>query len=122
MLYTPPTERSQYFGECHHVLVEGTDLAERAANDQFEYSVATMPPTLQHRRLAYALVVVTLAAYATVPPFATIQLPRVDGFVPSITTIAFVADLVTAILLFAQFSATGSRALLLLASSYLFLA
>jgi len=95
-------------------------LAERAANDQFEYSVATMPPTLQHRKLAYALVVVTLAAYATVPPFATIQLPRVDGFVPSITTIAFVADLVTAILLFAQFSATGSRALLLLASSYLF--
>ena len=42
-----------------------------------------MPPTLQHRRLAYALVVVTLAAYATVPPFATIQLPRVDGFVLS---------------------------------------
>jgi len=83
VLYTPPTERSQYFGECHHVLVEGTDLAERAANDQFEYSVATMPPTLQHRKLAYALVVVTLAAYATVPPFATIQLPRVDGFVLS---------------------------------------
>ena len=34
--------------------------------------------------------------------------------------IIFVTDLVTAVLLFGQFSATGSRALLLLASGYLF--
>ena len=34
--------------------------------------------------------------------------------------IIFVADLVTAVLLFAQFSATGLRALLVLASGYLF--
>ena len=34
--------------------------------------------------------------------------------------IVFVTDLVTAVLLFGQFSATGSRALLVLASGYLF--
>ena len=34
--------------------------------------------------------------------------------------IIFVTDLVTAVLLFGQFSATGSRALLVLASGYLF--
>ena len=95
-------------------------MAERAARDQFEYSVATLPPTPRHRRLAFAVVVVTLAAYGAVVPFASLPLPRFDSFIPTVMAIIFVTDLVTAVLLFGQFSATGSRALLVLASGYLF--
>ena len=95
-------------------------MAERAAKDQFEYSIATLPPTLRHRRLAFAVVVVTLAAYGAVLPFSGTPLPRIDSFIPTVMAIAFVTDLVTAVLLFGQFSATGSRALLMLASGYLF--
>jgi signal transduction histidine kinase len=47
-------------------------------------------------------------------------MPRIDSFIPTILAITFVTDLVTAVLLFSQFSATGSRALLVLASGYLF--
>ena len=47
-------------------------------------------------------------------------LPRIDSFIPTMMAIIFVTDLVTAVLLFGQFSATGSRALLVLASGYLF--
>jgi hypothetical protein len=95
-------------------------LAERAAKDQFEYSIATLPPTLRHRRMAFAVVVVTLAAYGAMLPFSGTALPRIDSFIPTVSAIAFVTDLVTAVLLFGQFSASGSRALLMLASGYLF--
>ena len=95
-------------------------LAERAARDEFEYSVATLPPTLRHRHLAFAVVVVTLAAFGAVAPFAGLPLQRFDSFIPTVMAIIFVTDLVTAVLLFGQFSATGSRALLVLASGYLF--
>ena len=54
------------------------------------------------------------------PPFASIQLPRVDGFLPGFQTVVSVADLVTATLLFAQFSIQPQRALLMLASGYIF--
>ena len=94
--------------------------AERAARDEFEYSVATLPPTARHRRLAFAVVVITLAAYGAVAPFASTPLPRIDSFIPTVMAIVFVTDLITAALLFGQFSAIGSRAILMLASGYLF--
>jgi signal transduction histidine kinase len=95
-------------------------LAGREARDEFEYLVATLPPTLRQRQLAFLVVVVTLAVFGAVAPFASLTLPRFDGFVPAMAAIIFVADLVTSVLLFGQFSATGSRALLVLASGYLF--
>ena len=95
-------------------------LAERTAGHQFEYSVATAPPTLLQRQLAFVVVVVTLAAFGAVAPFASLTLPRFDSFIPAMAAIIFVTDLVTAALLFGQFAASGSRALLVLASGYLF--
>jgi signal transduction histidine kinase len=70
--------------------------------------------------LAFAVIVATVVAYGAVAPFAKIPLPRVDSFIPTMMAIVFVTDLVTALLLYGQFSTTGSRALLLLASGYLF--
>jgi signal transduction histidine kinase len=95
-------------------------LAERTARNEFEYSVATAPPTLLQRRLAFVVIVVTLAAFGVSIPFADIPLQRFDSFIPAMAAIIFVADLVTAVLLFGQFAASGSRALLVLASGYLF--
>jgi hypothetical protein len=91
-------------------------LEERA----IEYSMATSPATPWHRWLAFAVIVVSLVAYGAVAPFARIPLPRIDSFIPTVMAIVFVTDLVTAVLLFGQFSVTGSRALLVLASGYLF--
>ena len=90
------------------------------AKGQFEYSVATMPPTMRQRRLAFVVVVVTLAMFGAAAPFAGLPLQRFDSFVPAMAGIIFVTDLVTAVLLFSQFSTTGSRALLVLASGYFF--
>ncbi|HEY1448113.1 MAG TPA: MASE4 domain-containing protein [Caulobacteraceae bacterium] len=86
----------------------------------FEFSVATAPSTRRQRQLAAAVVVATLIAYLVTIPYAAIVLPRLDSFVPTVFAIIFVADLVTAVLLFGQFAAIGSRPLLVLASGYLF--
>ena len=95
-------------------------MPELAAKEQFEYSMATSPATPWHRRFAFAVIVVSLVAYGAVAPFASIPVPRIDSFIPTMMAIVFVTDLVTAVLLFGQFSTTGSRALLVLASGYLF--
>ena len=95
-------------------------MPERAAKDHLEYSVATLPPTRRQRQLAFVVLVVTLGAFGAVALFSGTPLPRFDSFIPTMMAIVFVTDLVTAVLLFGQFSTTGSRALLVLASGYLF--
>lgn len=97
-----------------------TTQPKSAVDDGFDFSVATAPSTARHRQLALAVVIATLVAYVAITPHATVQLPRVVSFIPTMFAIIFVADLVTAVLLYAQFSATGSRPLLVLASGYLF--
>jgi signal transduction histidine kinase len=82
--------------------------------------VATSPPTLWQRQLALAIVVVSVTAFGAVAPFANTPLPRIDSFIPTVLAIAFVTDLVTAVLLFGQSSVTGSRPLVVLANGYLF--
>jgi PAS domain S-box-containing protein len=74
-------------------------------------------------------VLAALAAFAAscviflaVAPFASVQLPAVWAFVPSYQSALAINDLITAVLLYAQFPTARSRALLLLASGYLFTA
>lgn len=95
-------------------------MPRRAVKEGIEFSVATAPSTMPHRRLALAVVIAMLVAYAAVLPYGSVQLPRIDSFIPTVFGIIFVTDLITAALLFAQFAAIGSRPLLLLASGYLF--
>ena len=86
----------------------------------FDFSVAAKPPTARHRRAALATVVILTVAVAAVVPFGATQLTRIDSFVPFTEAIILVTDLTTALLLFTQFSAMRSFALLVLASAYLF--
>jgi hypothetical protein len=81
-----------------------------------------MPPTSGQRRLAFAIAAVMLITCGALVPFAGIQLPWVTPFIPTLEAVFFVTDLITAILLFSQFSVTRSRALLVLANGYLFTA
>ena len=64
-----------------------------------------------------------LAAFATTAgPLSSIQPGRIGAFVPAYATAIFVTDLLTVALLFAQFSILRSRALLAIASGYLYTA
>jgi signal transduction histidine kinase len=95
-------------------------LAGQTVANEFEFSIATVPPTAQQRRLAAALVIVLFIGFSVTAPFAATQLARIDSFVPAVEAINFVTDLLTAGLLFSKFPIIGLRAVLVLASGYLF--
>jgi signal transduction histidine kinase len=95
-------------------------LAARESSDDLVISLSTLPATLHQRRLVLAVTVLLLAAFGVAAPFANVPLARFDSFIPSVGAIIFVNDLITSVLLFAQFAMVPSLAVLLLASGYLF--
>ncbi len=84
--------------------------------------VSTMPATRRDRRAALVVVGVLAALFACAVPFAGMPLEPMPAFVASYQSALAINDLITAVLLFSQFAITRSRALLLLASGYLFTA
>jgi len=86
----------------------------------FPLIIANMPATGQQKAMAVGVAVLLVVAAAVIAPFASIQLGRVDAFIPVLQTALSIADLITAALLFAQYSIQPQRALLVLASGYMF--
>jgi hypothetical protein len=80
----------------------------------------TMPARPFDRRVVLAAVAASCLIFVAVAPFARVQLPAVWAFVPSYQSALAINDLVTAVLLYAQFPTIRSRAILVLASGYLF--
>jgi signal transduction histidine kinase len=82
--------------------------------------LANISPTPGQRRMARAFLLALLIVLLVTWPFATVKLPEVDAFVPTLAAALFVSDCVTAALLLAQFSVLRQWALLVIASGYLF--
>ena len=83
---------------------------------------STALPTRKEQRVALAVVLVSVAIFAVAAPFAGEKLPEFWGFIPIYQSALTLNELVTAALLFAQFSILRSRALLVLACGALFTA
>jgi signal transduction histidine kinase len=98
-----------------------------AVSDEHKFVLATEAPTWAQRRLALVVVAAIFTTFGVTvtigltAPFARTQVPF-NGFVPALTAVLFVNDLITATLLFGQFSIIRSRALLVLADGYFFTA
>ncbi|HEV3372887.1 MAG TPA: MASE4 domain-containing protein [Xanthobacteraceae bacterium] len=82
----------------------------------------TLPARPFDRRLGWAVVAVSTLTFAALAPFARMPLPTVWAFIPSYQSALALNDLITAVLLYAQVWTFRSRALLWLASGYLFTA
>lgn len=91
----------------------------QASSDRSVF-LSTLPATSRDRKAAIAVVGVSSVLFACAVPFAGVPLTPVPAFVASYQSALAVNDLITAILLFSQFAILRSRALLLLASGYLF--
>ena len=90
--------------------------------DERNIFLSTMPATRGDRMAALAVVGVSAVLFACAVPFAGVPLAPVPAFVASYQSALTINDLITAVLLFSQFAIARSRALLLLASGYLFTA
>lgn len=88
------------------------------------FILSMFAPGTAQKRLALAVVVGILVIFVliTFGPLKGVHLARVDAFVPAYAAAMFVCDSITAILLYAQFSILRSRAILVIASGYLFTA
>jgi signal transduction histidine kinase len=95
------------------------DAVQKERQD-FPLVIATMPATDRQRAIAVGIVIVLIVTAAVMAPFASTQVGRNDAFIPVLQTVVSVVDLITATLLFAQFSIQPQRALLALASGYIF--
>jgi hypothetical protein len=82
--------------------------------------LSDLPATAFQTWSAVAVAAVVLVAFMLIAPFAGVPLGALNIFFPLLDAIVFVTDLVTAVLLFSQFSISGSRPLLALANGYLF--
>jgi PAS domain S-box-containing protein len=93
----------------------------RAGDDRSMF-LSTLPATGRDRTIALAVVGVSSVLFACAVPFARVPLTPVPAFIASYQSALVINDLITAVLLFSQFAILRSRALLLLASGYLFTA
>ncbi len=92
------------------------------AGDDNSVFLSTLPATRRDRTIALAVVGISSILFACALPFADVPLAAIPAFVASYQSALAIIDLITAILLFSQFSILRSPALLLLASGYLFTA
>ncbi len=92
--------------------------------EEQHFILSSLSPGPAQKRLALAIVLGILVVFIliTVGPLQGVQLGRLDAFIPAYVTAMFVNDSITAILLYAQFSILRSRAILVIASGYLFTA
>jgi signal transduction histidine kinase len=90
------------------------------SNYDFPIVIATMPATARQRATAISVATLLFFFALVIAPFASIQIGRVDNFIPVVQTVLSIADLVTATLLFSQYSLQPQSALLVLASGYIF--
>ena len=93
--------------------------AAHGADREFPVVVATMPINAWQRNAALGVVITLFVGAVIEAPFAHTQLARADAFIPVLQTTICVADLITAILLFAQYSIQPRLAVLVLASGYI---
>ena len=82
--------------------------------------IAATPISTRERNIAFGVIVVIAVLGAIVAPFAHVQLTRVDAFIPAVQSVMCVIDLLTAVLLLAQYSIQPSRGVLAVASGYVF--
>jgi signal transduction histidine kinase len=92
----------------------------RESDYDFPIVIAAMPATAAQRKTALGVVIFLSIVALIIAPFADIQAARVDSFIPVLQTVLCVADLVTASLLFTQYSIQPHSSLLVLSSGYVF--
>ena len=92
----------------------------RDSRHDFPVVIANMPASAAERRVAFALIIFLLVVFMVAAPFAGVPLRRVDAFIPVLQSVLCIAELITAILVFAQYSIQPQLGLLALACGYIF--
>ena len=91
----------------------------KSSERDFPIVIANTPFTTGERRIALGIIALLSAVAVAVAPVASVQLGRVNAFVPALQTTLGGAELITALLLFNQYVSRPQYALLALGSGYI---
>src|SRR3984957_16538794 len=108
-------------GQGNTAYEAGSREADMQGDDRTIF-LSTLPASPGDRKAALTVVAVSSMLFAVAVPYAGTPLTPIPAFVASYQSALAINDLLTAVLLFSQFAVLRSRALLLLASGYLFTA
>ena len=97
-------------------------LADPGTSGDFLTLTRATPSHAQRLIALKILPAILVVVFGLAKPFANVPLHPIDAFVPFFVTALFLNDLITASLLFAQFALLRTRAMLVIASGYLFAA
>jgi PAS domain S-box-containing protein len=103
-------------------MLQKTPMSDPGTGSNFELPIVitAAPATDRQRKAALRVVIAMALIFAVTLPFANVQLARIEAFVLATQSVMCAADLLTAALLFSQYSIYPQRALLVLASGYVF--
>jgi Membrane-associated sensor, integral membrane domain len=90
--------------------------------DGDETWLVNLPASPRQSRISFLVAIALIAGLGATAPFADLQLPRLDAFIPATEIAVIITDFITAALLFSQARIYHSRAVLAVASGYLFTA
>jgi hypothetical protein len=97
-------------------------IAHQTRSGDLPILLSMVPASAAHRRLAWLVSLGLLVALVISLPFARMPLGQEPSFIAFQQAMLLANDLVTAALLFAQYSVQRSRGLCVLAGGYLFTA
>jgi PAS domain S-box-containing protein len=106
----------------HKGFAASAEPAAEAARPPQHVFLSTLPASARDRNMALVAVIVSAAAFAVLAPLARTQLPELSAFIPAYQSALALCDLITAVLLYGQYSILRAPGLRLLASGYLFAA
>jgi signal transduction histidine kinase/ActR/RegA family two-component response regulator len=98
------------------------DVATIRDSDDVRLSLSLMAAGPREQRVAYTVLALSIVVFAATIPFARVMLPKVPAFIPGYQAAFIINDLITAILLFGQFSVLRSRGIFALANAYVYTA
>lgn len=97
-------------------------MAIETSIDERQVFLSKTPAGRFEYRLAWGAMLASAAAFLAMAPFAKVLLAQVGAFIPIYESALVIGDMITAVMLFGQYSILRSRSLLVLACAYLFTA
>lgn len=120
---TNATERSRQ-ERARDVRAADESLHRRAVDHQaapdFPLAITDMPIDATQRRIALGVMIAVLLVELAAAPFAHLPIGHIDSFVPVLQSVLCILHLITAVLLFSQYSIRPRFAMLAIASGFLF--
>jgi signal transduction histidine kinase len=105
---------------AHNVRAADDSLHSQASSVDFPLVITAMPIDATHCRVACGVMIAIFIIELALAPFAHLPVAHINSFIPALQSVLCILHLITAVLLFSQYSIRPRFALLAIANGYVF--